>query len=160
MDQPYIFEISRGETKFRLEFYDTSSPTSWRLLEPDLVIACYDIGQRMSLLSLRHVVCGSPLPSTLSLSPPLFFARIPVSGLAAGGCPLFTLFRMNPPWLSHFTVYDPEPWSEKEVQKTDSVARELKPATIVEGRDQPHLCQPRRAPRGGAGPQARPPVRE
>lgn len=57
IDQPFAFEIRTRKGHYRLEFYDTSSPESWRLLQPDLVIICYDISQRLSLINLQRVVC-------------------------------------------------------------------------------------------------------
>ncbi|EQB54564.1 hypothetical protein CGLO_05585 [Colletotrichum gloeosporioides Cg-14] len=55
IDQPFIFEIKLGSTPHRLEFYDTNSPESWKLLEPDLVIMCYDISQRLSLINIQRL---------------------------------------------------------------------------------------------------------
>ncbi|OLN92104.1 GTP-binding protein rho2-like protein 1 [Colletotrichum chlorophyti] len=55
IDQPFIFEIKLSGKSHRLEFYDTNSPENWRLLEPDIVILCYDISQRLSLINLRRV---------------------------------------------------------------------------------------------------------
>ncbi|KAK3989778.1 GTP-binding protein RHO4 [Cladorrhinum sp. PSN332] len=55
MDQPFIFEIRSRKGQYRFEFYDTSSPESWRLLRPDLVVVCYDISQRLSLINLQRV---------------------------------------------------------------------------------------------------------
>ncbi|KAF9877716.1 rho-like small [Colletotrichum karsti] len=55
IDQPFIFEIKLGSKPYRMEFYDTSSPENWRLLEPDLVIICYDISQRLSLINMQRV---------------------------------------------------------------------------------------------------------
>ncbi|KAK3297622.1 P-loop containing nucleoside triphosphate hydrolase protein [Chaetomium fimeti] len=55
IDQPFIFEIRSRKGQYRFEFYDTSSPESWRLLRPDLVIVCYDISQRLSLINLQRV---------------------------------------------------------------------------------------------------------
>jgi Ras homolog gene family, member A len=59
MDQPFIFEARNKKGGYRLEFYDTSSPENWRLLEPDMVIICYDISQRLSLINMQRVVSGS-----------------------------------------------------------------------------------------------------
>ncbi|KAH6640818.1 P-loop containing nucleoside triphosphate hydrolase protein [Chaetomium tenue] len=55
IDQPFIFEIRSRKGQYRFEFYDTSSPENWRLLRPDLVIICYDITQRLSLINLQRV---------------------------------------------------------------------------------------------------------
>ncbi|KAI1101774.1 P-loop containing nucleoside triphosphate hydrolase protein [Jackrogersella minutella] len=54
-DQPFIFEIRNRRGKYRFEFYDTSCPEDWRLLEPDLVLICYDISQRLSLINMQRV---------------------------------------------------------------------------------------------------------
>ncbi|KAK7751941.1 hypothetical protein SLS62_006084 [Diatrype stigma] len=55
IDQPFIFELRNRKYKYRLEFHDTSSPENWRLLRPDLVLICYDISQRSSLLNMQRV---------------------------------------------------------------------------------------------------------
>lgn len=65
MDQPFVFEIRSKVGKYRFEFHDTSSPETWRLLEPNLVVICFDISQRLSLINLTRVVCS--LPSTAPL---------------------------------------------------------------------------------------------
>ncbi|KAK4241044.1 P-loop containing nucleoside triphosphate hydrolase protein [Achaetomium macrosporum] len=57
IDQPFPFEIRSRKGQYRFEFYDTSSPENWRLLRPDLIIICYDISQRLSLINLQRVVC-------------------------------------------------------------------------------------------------------
>lgn len=62
IDQPYIFEVSQKAVQHRLEFYDTESSESWRTLHPDIVILCYDISQRLSLIHLQRFV-HSPLPN-------------------------------------------------------------------------------------------------
>jgi Ras family protein A len=62
MDQPYVFEIRSRKGKYRFEFHDTSSPETWRLLEPNLVVICFDISQRLSLINLTRVVCCHPPP--------------------------------------------------------------------------------------------------
>lgn len=56
LDQPFIFEIRNRKHTYRIEFYDTSYPGDWRLLEPDLVLICYDISQRLSLINMQRVV--------------------------------------------------------------------------------------------------------
>lgn len=70
IDQPFIFEISFGRQRYRLEFYDTSSPESWRLLQPDLILMCYDISQRLSLINLQQIVRGPFSPITNPSPPP------------------------------------------------------------------------------------------
>ncbi|OAA74769.1 Small GTPase superfamily [Akanthomyces lecanii RCEF 1005] len=54
IDQPFIFNANFAERSYRLEFYDTSSPENWRLLDPDMVVICFDISQRLSLLSMKR----------------------------------------------------------------------------------------------------------
>lgn len=56
IDQPFVFELRNRKYKYRLEFHDTSSPENWRLLRPDLVLICYDVSQRPSLLNMQRVV--------------------------------------------------------------------------------------------------------
>ncbi|KAI4870619.1 P-loop containing nucleoside triphosphate hydrolase protein [Hypoxylon rubiginosum] len=55
INQPFIFEIRNRKRTYRLEFYDTSCPEDWHLLEPNLVLICYDISQRSSLLNMQRV---------------------------------------------------------------------------------------------------------
>ncbi|KAL5121407.1 hypothetical protein ACEQ8H_000478 [Pleosporales sp. CAS-2024a] len=52
-DQPYAFDITLYGRPYRLQFYDTASPTKYTLLHPSFVILCYDISSRDSLESLR-----------------------------------------------------------------------------------------------------------
>lgn len=77
MDQPYVFEIRSKVGKYRFEFHDTSSPETWRLLEPNLVVICFDISQRLSLVNLTRVVCclpsTAPLPFPSPTAPTLSF---------------------------------------------------------------------------------------
>jgi Ras homolog gene family, member A len=56
IDQPFVFDLKTRRSTLRLELRDTASPDSWRLLEPDLVLLCYDISQRLSLINLQRVV--------------------------------------------------------------------------------------------------------
>lgn len=56
LDQPFVFEVSLGRRQYRLEFYDTSSPENWRLLRPDLILICFDISHRPSLMNLQQFV--------------------------------------------------------------------------------------------------------
>ncbi|RYO86271.1 hypothetical protein DL766_003330 [Monosporascus sp. MC13-8B] len=55
IDQPFIFELRNRRYKYRLEFHDTSGPENWQLLRPDLVLICYDISQRGSLVNMQRV---------------------------------------------------------------------------------------------------------
>ncbi|KAI8948511.1 P-loop containing nucleoside triphosphate hydrolase protein [Xylaria longipes] len=54
-DQPFIFELRNRRRAYRLEFYDTAFPDDWRLLEPDLILICYGISQRPSLINMERV---------------------------------------------------------------------------------------------------------
>lgn len=56
IDQPFLFEIKVGQRKLRFEFFDTSSPDNWRLLDPDAIVICYDISQRLSLINMQRYV--------------------------------------------------------------------------------------------------------
>lgn len=62
MDQPYVFEVSKNGTRYRLEFHDTESPENWRLLQPDVVILCYDISRRESFVHMQKSVHCPPYP--------------------------------------------------------------------------------------------------
>ncbi|PHH71308.1 hypothetical protein CDD82_6592 [Ophiocordyceps australis] len=52
--QPFAFDITMGKQACRLDFYDTSGPHNWRLLDPDVIVICYDIGQRLSLINVTQ----------------------------------------------------------------------------------------------------------
>ncbi|KAM0188074.1 hypothetical protein ACHAPA_011275 [Fusarium lateritium] len=54
IDQPYIFGIKTGNNRFQFEFYDTSCPDNWRTLDPDAVVICFDINQRLSLINMQR----------------------------------------------------------------------------------------------------------
>ncbi|KAI0393535.1 P-loop containing nucleoside triphosphate hydrolase protein [Xylariaceae sp. FL0594] len=55
IDQPFVFEIRNRRRAYRLEFYDTDCPEDWRLLQPDVILICYDISQRLSLINMERV---------------------------------------------------------------------------------------------------------
>jgi len=55
-DQPFVFDISFFDRPYRFEFYDTSSPEHWALLKPDVIVLCYDISSRLSLINIQRVV--------------------------------------------------------------------------------------------------------
>lgn len=70
IDQPFIFNVNLSKKGYRLEFYDTSSPENWHLLDPDVVVMCYDISQRLSLINLkRYVSVSSNMPPASLASP-------------------------------------------------------------------------------------------
>ncbi|KAM3484160.1 GTP-binding protein RHO2 [Beauveria bassiana D1-5] len=54
IDQPFIFNVNLSRKCYRLEFQDTSSPENWRVLDPDVVVICFDISQRLSLLNMKR----------------------------------------------------------------------------------------------------------
>jgi len=54
LEQPYAFDIRFTRKTFRLEFYDTSSPTSYTLLKPDVIVLCFSIADRETLTSLQN----------------------------------------------------------------------------------------------------------
>ncbi|KAF2673643.1 P-loop containing nucleoside triphosphate hydrolase protein [Microthyrium microscopicum] len=51
-NQPFEFNMHIRGNRHRFYFYDTSSPTNYSLIQPDVVILCYDISNRSSLESL------------------------------------------------------------------------------------------------------------
>ena len=70
LDQPFIYDISRPLRKrreeedskrspsstCRLAFSDTASAKNYTLLSPDIVILCYDVGDRRTLERVRDYV--------------------------------------------------------------------------------------------------------
>jgi Ras family protein A len=56
-DQPFVFDISFFNRPYRFEFYDTASPENWTLLQPDVIVLCYDVSSRLSLINVQRVVC-------------------------------------------------------------------------------------------------------
>lgn len=53
LDQPFPFNVRFQHNQFRLEFYDTSSPQSYVLLRPAVIVLCYSIGDIPSLRSVQ-----------------------------------------------------------------------------------------------------------
>ncbi|KAI9046775.1 hypothetical protein LZ554_009512 [Drepanopeziza brunnea f. sp. 'monogermtubi'] len=53
-DQPFVFDITFFNRPYRFEFYDTSSPEHWTLLQPDVIVLCYDISSRLSLINAQR----------------------------------------------------------------------------------------------------------
>ncbi|KAK5003865.1 hypothetical protein LTR28_009646 [Elasticomyces elasticus] len=62
LDQPFIFDIKMYNRAYRFSFHDTSTPSTYTLLRPDVIILCYSIASRPSLHSLR--THWNPLIST------------------------------------------------------------------------------------------------
>lgn len=54
IDQPFVYDIRMYNRPYRFEFYDTASPQSYTLLQPDLVVLCYDIGNRATLADVQN----------------------------------------------------------------------------------------------------------
>ncbi|TVY13269.1 GTP-binding protein rhoA [Lachnellula arida] len=55
INQPFVFDISVKGTPYRFQLYDTASPESWTLLTPHVVILCYDISSRLSLMNVQRL---------------------------------------------------------------------------------------------------------
>ncbi|KAL8988580.1 MAG: hypothetical protein Q9177_002371 [Variospora cf. flavescens] len=55
LDQPFIFDISMYNRPYRFEFFDTASPENYTLLQPDLILLCYDVTDRRSLINVQEV---------------------------------------------------------------------------------------------------------
>ncbi|KAI4265798.1 MAG: hypothetical protein L6R35_007033, partial [Caloplaca aegaea] len=55
LDQPFIFDISMYNRPYRFEFFDTASPENYTLLQPDLILLCYDVTDRRSLTNVQEV---------------------------------------------------------------------------------------------------------
>lgn len=52
-EQPFTFDVTMKRKHYRLEFYDTASPDSYLLLQPAVLVLCFAINDRASLLSLK-----------------------------------------------------------------------------------------------------------
>lgn len=52
-DQPFPFEVSFYPRRARLEFYDTSSPENYSLLQPSVIVLCFSISDPGSLDSIQ-----------------------------------------------------------------------------------------------------------
>jgi hypothetical protein len=63
-DQPFIFDITFFNRPYRFEFYDTSSPDNWTLLQPHVIVLCYDISSRLSLINIQRLA-SHPVPISL-----------------------------------------------------------------------------------------------
>ncbi|PSS25302.1 hypothetical protein M430DRAFT_33063 [Amorphotheca resinae ATCC 22711] len=53
-DQPFELDIRFHDRPYRLKFYDTASPENWTLLDPNVVVLCYDISSRPSLVNIKN----------------------------------------------------------------------------------------------------------
>ncbi len=63
-DQPFIFDITFFNRPYRFEFYDTCSPENWTILQPHVIVLCYDISCRLSLINIQRFVSH---PTKISL---------------------------------------------------------------------------------------------
>lgn len=63
-DQPFIYDIKFYNRPYRFQLYDTASPENWTLLHPDVVVLCFDISQRLSMINMNRYVCTAILIST------------------------------------------------------------------------------------------------
>ena len=70
-DQPFVFDITFFNRPYRFEFYDTSSPENWTLLRPDVIVLCYDISSRLSLIHAQRFVSLASVSFLHSMSPRL-----------------------------------------------------------------------------------------
>ncbi|KAL8397411.1 hypothetical protein RB594_004220 [Gaeumannomyces avenae] len=53
-DQPFLFELRSRKGLYKIELHDTSAPHDWHILRPDVVVICYDISQRLSLINMQR----------------------------------------------------------------------------------------------------------
>lgn len=60
LDQPFIFDITFYNRPYRFEFYDTASPQHYSMLEPNVIVLCYDISSRLSLINVQRFVSLLP----------------------------------------------------------------------------------------------------
>ncbi|TVY67392.1 Ras-like GTP-binding protein Rho1 [Lachnellula suecica] len=72
MNQPFIFDIKLSATPYRFQLFDTASPENWTLLTPNIIVLCYDISSRLSLINTQrlwskeiHRAFPDPLPVLL-----------------------------------------------------------------------------------------------
>lgn len=52
-DQPFPFNVRFQRRQLRLEFYDTSSPDNYLLLQPAIIVLCFSIADPASLSSIQ-----------------------------------------------------------------------------------------------------------
>ena len=58
-DQPFVYDVKFFNKPYRFELCDTASPTNWKLLRPDVVVICFDISQRLTLINAQRYVSMS-----------------------------------------------------------------------------------------------------
>jgi len=54
LDQPFVYDVKLFNRPYRFEFSDTASPRNYTLLQPDVVVLCYDISSPSSLKSVQE----------------------------------------------------------------------------------------------------------
>ena len=59
-DQPFVYDVKFFNRPYRFELCDTASLTNWKLLRPDVVVICFDISQRLSLIDVQRYVSLDP----------------------------------------------------------------------------------------------------
>ncbi|ESZ97329.1 hypothetical protein SBOR_2292 [Sclerotinia borealis F-4128] len=52
--QPFTFGIRFSNIPYRINFYDTSSPIDWKTLTPKVVVLCYAVSSRLSLINAQR----------------------------------------------------------------------------------------------------------
>ena len=67
INQPFIFDIKISHKPYRFQLYDTASPENWTLLSPHIIVLCYDISTRLSLINVQRLVCNSSPQSQITL---------------------------------------------------------------------------------------------
>jgi Ras family protein A len=55
-DQPFIYDVRLFGREYRFKIFDTAGPTPWSELKPDVIVLCFDISQRLSLINMQHIV--------------------------------------------------------------------------------------------------------
>jgi len=55
INQPFIFDITLKSSPYRFQLFDTASPENWTLLTPHVVVLCYDISSRLSLINVQRL---------------------------------------------------------------------------------------------------------
>ena len=55
IDQPFLYDVRMYNRPYRFEFYDTASPKNYTLLRPGIIILCYDISDRRTLMNVQQV---------------------------------------------------------------------------------------------------------
>ncbi|KIW02587.1 uncharacterized protein PV09_06037 [Verruconis gallopava] len=58
-DQPFVFNVKMYNRPYRFEFYDTASPQNYTLIQPDVLVLCFDISNRKTLYSLKTTWKGT-----------------------------------------------------------------------------------------------------